>query len=192
MILAGFLGSGKTTLLLALAKQLLASSLKVAIIENEIGDIGIDGNYLNHEGLQVQELFGGCICCTLTLGLIETINNVEAVYKPDIILIEATGLARPGDLINTMRQYLNRIGSIKTITLVDAERYDLLRNTLAPLFEAQIETADIILLNKIDTVAENQREEITRELAAHCKQTTIVSTSLEHHKNIGHYLMSLL
>ena len=64
LIIAGFLGSGKTTLLLEVAQRLVAVPQKVAIIENEVGEIGIDGKYLHQEGLQVQELFGGCVCCT--------------------------------------------------------------------------------------------------------------------------------
>ena len=65
LIIAGFLGSGKTTLLLQVAERLAASSLRIAIIENEMGEVGVDGGYLGLEGLHVQELLGGCICCTL-------------------------------------------------------------------------------------------------------------------------------
>lgn len=75
IIISGFLGSGKTTLLLGMARSLVEASIRVAIIENEVGEIGIDGQYLRQEGLEVQELFGGCICCTLSAGLVPTLRK---------------------------------------------------------------------------------------------------------------------
>jgi G3E family GTPase len=167
IILAGFLGSGKTSLLLPLAKKMISQSSQVAIIENEIGEIGIDGSYLKQQGLQVQELFGGCICCTLTVGLIETVTQLQQQYKPDTILIESTGMARPGDLKNTLQQYASHIptlSEIEIITVVDAERYELLRNGLAPLFEAQIEAANLLLINKIDLVAKDQCDFLLKDI----------------------------
>ncbi len=196
MILAGFLGSGKTTLLLQIARTLIDRSLKVVIIENEIGEIGIDGSYLSSEGLQVQELFGGCICCTLTVGLVETISEIEALYNPDIILIESTGMARPDDLIKTIRQYKNHykkgINDIKTITVVDAERYEALRNTLAPLFEAQIEAADIVLLNKIDSVDKSRVDEIACDLKTIGNTSKVFSLSMVDNREVGHVLKEIL
>ena len=73
VLVAGFLGSGKTTLLEHIARQLTAAGRKIAIIENEAGEIGIDGNYLRQNGLEVQELYGGCICCTLSVDLVVTL-----------------------------------------------------------------------------------------------------------------------
>lgn len=150
--MAGFLGSGKTTILLPMAGALIEQSSKVVIIENEMGEIGIDGSYLAREGLQVQELFGGCICCTLSVGLVESIDKIEGLYHPEVIVVEATGIARPGDLKKTIFQYNKCIEKIDTVTVVDAQRYEVLRHALAPLFEAQIDAADIVVLNKIDTI----------------------------------------
>jgi len=154
LIISGFLGSGKTTLLLNIAKKLIADSLHIAIIENEIGDIGIDGNYLEQEGLTVQELFGGCICCTLSSGLIDTLRKVERLYHPDRIIIEATGAARPGDIVTTLHDPLCplSIDTIKVITVVDATRYEMLMEMMQPLMSAQIEHADIVAVNKIDVL----------------------------------------
>ncbi len=164
IIFSGFLGSGKTSVLLPLANQLTAQSKNVVIIENEIGDVGIDGSYLERDGLHVQELFGGCICCTLSVGLVDSISQIEDAYQPDTVIIEATGLARPEDLIQTIHQYVKRIDDIKTVTVVDAERYDVLRNTLTPLIEAQIQAADFLLLNKTDTVDRYREEGIVEDL----------------------------
>jgi G3E family GTPase len=181
IILAGFLGSGKTSLLLPLAKKLIAQSRQVAIIENEIGEIGIDGSYLSQQGLQVQELFGGCICCTLTVGLIETVTQLQQQYNPDTILIESTGMARPGDLKNTLRQYTSHIPTlteVEIITVVDAERYELLRNGLAPLFEAQIEAADLLLISKIDLVAQEQYDFLLEDIKNINNSTQLLSIAL--------------
>src|SRR5210317_1406548 len=98
LIIAGFLGSGKTTLLLQVAKHLAAASKRIAIIENEMGEVGVDGDYLTLEGLHVQELLGGCICCTLAAGLVGTLEKVERLFQPDLVILEATGSARPSDI----------------------------------------------------------------------------------------------
>ena len=82
LIIAGFLGSGRTTLLLEVARRLVAVPQKIAIIENEVGEIGIDGKYLHQKGLQVQELFGGCVCCTLSADLVSTLEKIEKLYQP--------------------------------------------------------------------------------------------------------------
>jgi len=103
LCIAGFLGSGKTTVLLELARTMTQSGLQLAIVENEIGDVGVDGGYVREAGLPVQELFGGCICCTLQTGLVETLRALELQYAPDWVVVEPTGLAAPGDLMKTVR-----------------------------------------------------------------------------------------
>ena len=83
LCIAGFLGSGKTTMLLRLARTMAEDGLRLAIVENEIGEIGVDGGYVREAGLPVRELFGGFICCTLQTGLVETLRTIEAEYDPD-------------------------------------------------------------------------------------------------------------
>ena len=165
LIIAGFLGSGKTTLLLRIVKQLSAGPQKIAIIENEIGEIGVDGEYLNLEGLQVQELFGGCICCTLSVGLLETLEDLDRLYQPDLVILEATGVARPGDIIDKVRKYQSRIQEIQVITLVDACRYEMLLEVMEPLVTGQIGAADIVAVNKIDKVAPEALDQIMQSVA---------------------------
>ena len=76
LLISGFLGSGKTTLMLAIIRKLMIKIQRLSIIENEIGELGIDGEYLQLEGLEVQELFGGCICCTLSVDLVSTLKKL--------------------------------------------------------------------------------------------------------------------
>ena len=102
LCIAGFLGSGKTTVLLEVARAMAEDGAQLAVIENEIGEVGIDGGYVREQGLPVQELFGGCICCTLQAGLVETLRAVESRYEPDWVIIEPTGLAAPGDILGVV------------------------------------------------------------------------------------------
>jgi G3E family GTPase len=152
LIIAGFLGSGKTTLLLEVAQRLVAVPQKIAIIENEVGEIGIDGKYLHEEGLQVQELFGGCICCTLSADLVSVLQKVEDLFKPAVTIIEPTGLASPGDVLTTVRSCAPIVTDIKLVVIVDATRYKMLYEMLTPLITTQIQLADIVVINKIDRV----------------------------------------
>jgi G3E family GTPase len=179
LIVAGFLGSGKTTLLLEIVKPLSAASQKIAIIENEIGDIGVDGEYLNLEGLQVQELFGGCICCTLSVGLLETLEELERLYQPDLVILETTGVARPGDIVDNVRKYKPGIQEIQVIALVDADRYEMLLEVMEPLVTSQIAAADIVAVNKIDKVTGGALNEIMESVANLNSHATITPVSAE-------------
>jgi G3E family GTPase len=150
LVVAGFLGSGKTTVLLDLAQRLTDDGFSLAIVENEIGEIGVDGEVVRRHGLPVRELFGGCICCTLQVGLVETLRAVEAEFAPDYAVVEPTGLAAPGDVVATVRELMPALERITTLTLVDAERWEMLWEVVEPLVSAQIEAADIVVVNKAD------------------------------------------
>jgi G3E family GTPase len=176
VLVAGFLGSGKTTLLEHIARQLTAAGRKIAIIENEAGEIGIDGNYLHQNGLEVQELYGGCICCTLSVDLVVTLQKVHRLFAPEVVLLEPTGLARPGDIIAAVGKNMPEVILYQVVVLVDAIRFEMLMSMLTPLLTAQIETADIVAINKIDEVDQAVLEPITeriRELNPHARILTI-------------------
>jgi G3E family GTPase len=180
IIIAGFLGSGKTTLLLSMARQLSSATEQLAIIENEIGEIGIDGQYLNHEGLQVQELLGGCICCTLSMGLIETLEKLNHLYQPALTIVEATGAAYPEAIVDTVRKCRFAVESVHVITLVDAGRFDMLLKMMTPLLSAQIRDADTVILNKIDQVAPEVVGQIRQDISELNTAAEIHAVSLEN------------
>jgi G3E family GTPase len=161
LIIAGFLGSGKTTLLLQVAKHLAAASQRITIIENEMGEVGVDGEYLTLEGLHVQELLGGCICCTLAAGLVGTLEKVQRLFQPNLVILEATGSARPSDITKNLRDYGKNLDAIQIITLVDPSRHEMLMEVMTPLVTAQIEAADIVAVNKLDQV---ERETVQRTI----------------------------
>jgi G3E family GTPase len=176
VLVAGFLGSGKTTLLEHIARQLTVAGRKIAIIENEAGEIGIDGNYLRQNGLEVQELYGGCICCTLSVDLVVTLQKVHRLFAPEVVLMEPTGLAWPGDIVAVARKNVSEVTLYQVVVLVDAVRFEMLMAMLTPLLTAQIEAADILAINKIDEVDQAVLESITeriRELNPHAQILTI-------------------
>lgn len=167
LILGGFLGSGKTTVLLQLARYLVDQSTsdsqnKVAIIENEIGQIGIDDKVLRNSGYTVTDIFSGCVCCSLSSDLISGIQEIEASTNPQWIIIEATGVAFPDKIAESLFASLGLESRI--VTLVDAKRWQRIRVPLNNLIEGQLKDADLILLNKTDLVGEDELAAIEAEL----------------------------
>jgi G3E family GTPase len=185
LLLSGFLGSGKTTLLLEIARRLAAGSEKIAIIENEVGEVGIDGQYLRREGLEVQEMFGGCICCTLSVDLITTLKKLEQSFKPERVILEATGIARPGDIVPTVRQYASLlVDQIQVLVLVDGPRYEMLLEVMNPLVTAQIGAADVVVINKIDEMDEAGIEGIRESVKELNDKARVVAISAEQQTNL--------
>jgi G3E family GTPase len=152
LCIAGFLGSGKTTILLEMARSLAEDGASLAVIENEIGEVGIDGGYVREQGLPVQELFGGCICCTLQVGLVETLRSVQDTYAPDWVIIEPTGLAAPGDILGLVVDHVSDLDIVRVLTIVDAARWPMLLEVVEPLVTSQLQTADVVAVNKVDEV----------------------------------------
>ena len=184
LLISGFLGSGKTTLLLQIARRLAAASQKVAIIENEVGEVGIDGQYLRREGLEVQEMFGGCVCCTLAVDLVTTLRKLEESVQPDRVILEATGVARPGDIVPTVRQYASMVDEIQVLVLVDGPRYEMLLEVMNPLVTAQIGAANVVAINKIDEMDEAGVDRIRRSVKDLNEKTRVVAISAEKQINL--------
>lgn len=179
IIIAGFLGSGKTTLLLQMAKLFSSASKKTAIIENELGEIGVDGDYLELEGLKVKQLLGGCICCTLSSGLVETLERLNLNFNPETVMIEATGAADPKDIASSLGLCRFAIQCIKVITLVDARRYEMLMKMMTPLLSSQITAADVIVINKTDSVESESVGHIIQDISGMNNHGYIIAGSLE-------------
>lgn len=152
LCISGFLGSGKTTILLQMAAARAHSDQSVAIVENEIGEIGVDGDVVSELGVPVRELFGGCVCCTLQAGFVETLHDVATEIAPDWVIIEPTGLAAPGDLVKAVRSWAPEVDDVLVLTVVDAARIGVLSEVAAPLIEAQIQAASVVAVNKVDQV----------------------------------------
>lgn len=168
LIVSGFLGAGKTTLILHLARAVTNDGRRVAILVNEIGEIGIDDQLMRRLGLSVWELYSGCICCTLSGDLVDTLHKLDSEYQPDLVIVEPTGIAEPGKIHQALRYYRGRpLESIRTISIIDPLRLPMMWEILTPLITDQIQGADILLINKADLArAEEiaQAEKIAREV----------------------------
>ena len=164
ILLSGFLGSGKTTLL----KQILswdADLTGTIVIVNEFGEVGVDGSLLKDSGSDVVELTSGCICCTLSADLQQSLEKIHKQFNPRRILIESSGLADPTAVTLVLGQ-----GSLsdymtlqKIITVLDADLWEA-RENFGALFFNQLELANVILLNKIDLLAEGQVASFLEEI----------------------------
>jgi G3E family GTPase len=182
--IAGFLGSGKTTAILSITKRLMEKGYKVSIIVNEIGDIAIDGKVMEVSGIKVKEVLGGCICCELAINLSQTIKIIMDEYKPDIVIIEPTGLASPSQIRESINM-LNKVNFKPIITLVDIQLMDEFLNDeqIRGIITRQIKDADVLAINKIDVVEDKlllSYEQILKSLNPSAKLVKISAL-----KNIG-------
>lgn len=161
----GFLGSGKTTFLIEVAKELNSRGLKVATIVNDVGHINVDRKCMEVHGINTREIAGGCICCEVQGTLTTTVTNIYMSYKPDVILVEPTGVAIPLGLKQAAAETVKRMPKVleqsPIVTFVDAMRIDKLMNNVRRLVETQIIEADAVLINKVDAVNEDRLRLVT-------------------------------
>ncbi|MBI2667444.1 GTP-binding protein [Candidatus Woesearchaeota archaeon] len=159
-IITGYLGSGKTTLLKHILKE---TKDKLAIIMNEFGEIAIDSKIIKGKNVNMKELAGGCVCCSLTGEFEAAINEIIQKIKPDSIIVETTGVAEPDAIIVDIEENISNVSLDGIVTIVDADamiRYPTLGHTGV----MQIEMADIILLNKTDLINNKQIKEIESKI----------------------------
>lgn len=161
----GFLGSGKTTFLIEVAKELNSRGLKVATIVNDVGHINVDRKCMEVHGIDTMEISGGCICCEVQGTLTTTVTNIYMSYRPDVILVEPTGVAIPLGLKQAAAETVKKMPRIleqsPIVTFVDAIRIDKLMNNVRRLVETQIIEADAVLINKVDAVNEERLHHVT-------------------------------
>jgi G3E family GTPase len=164
LLFTGFLGSGKTTVLLTLAEFLAKNEDpgKVVIIENEIGEVNVDGQLISGSSFETRDLTSGCICCTLSGELIATLQDIEETLAPNWILIEATGLAH--QTISDVIERAMPLSPPRSMVVVDSERWEELYEDIPFLLSAQIERADFIIINKIDSVGEDELKRIENDV----------------------------
>jgi G3E family GTPase len=150
LIFSGFLGSGKTTVIQKVIRSLTARGETVAIIENEIGKVGIDQEFLAEAGIKITPLFGGCVCCQISGDLLLATQKIRTEIDPDWIVVELTGLATLTKIIDLFARYGDPDLPILTVAVVDAARWEVLSKIAAPLTEQQLLGAKVVIVNKID------------------------------------------
>lgn len=154
IVIGGFLGSGKTTTVINLGKFLADKGHTVAIIVNEVGEIGIDGDLISKYGLETKEITNGCICCTLKISMKTTLIELRKSYNPDFVIIEPSGIAFP-NLIKKEIELMNLGVSVKVsplTTLIDGSRFKAIMKSVKTYAIRQIEDADILVINKVDLI----------------------------------------
>jgi G3E family GTPase len=163
LLFAGFLGSGKTTLILAVARQAAGVGRRLCVIVNEIGEVGIDGEVLRIGDLEVKEITSGCICCQIGVDLVRTLRELEERFRPDLVIVEASGIATPAGVRDVLEHYpVRTVTGIETITVVDATRFEALYQVLTSLIESQIVGADRVVITKADEATATELEETRR------------------------------
>ena len=181
-IFSGFLGAGKTTLIKKLIKEAYAGE-KLVLIENEFGEIGVDGGFMQEAGIAVNELNSGCICCSLVGDFAKALKQVDEQYSPDRILIEPSGVGKLSDVARAVERAGLADAKINSMTtVVDANKCKMYMKNFGEFFNDQIESAACIVFSHVDTVSPEKlarAEELVRE---HNANATIVTTDL---KGIG-------
>ena len=174
-IISGFLGAGKTTLI----KRLLADALKgekVVLIENEFGEIGIDGGFLKDSGIVVNEMNAGCICCSLVGDFGKALHDVVDQYSPDRILIEPSGVGKLSDVITAVQNAHLDVTLNSFVTVVDALKAKMYLKNFGEFFENQVAHAGAILLSRTAECPANRLEEVVGLLRGLNPHARIVTT----------------
>lgn len=179
IILGGFLGSGKTTLLLELGKYITAHSEKetpLAILENEIGEVDVDGAAVGQGGYAVKSLFAGCACCELLGALPDAVRGILDDFNPEVLIVEATGVAVPA----SMAQAISKIcPQVKVAVLADASRWKRIRLPLRQLLTSQLESAQIVLINKCDLADQETIEMVKEDVVSYSGVRPVVCMSAQ-------------
>lgn len=174
-IISGFLGAGKTTLI----KRLLADALageQVVLIENEFGEIGIDGGFLKEAGIVVNEMNAGCICCSLVGDFGQALKDVVAQYHPDRILIEPSGVGKLSDVISAVQNAHLDVQLNSFVTVVDALKARMYLKNFGEFFENQVAHAGAILLSRTAECPEKRLDEVVALLRGLNPNARIVTT----------------
>ncbi len=176
-IISGFLGAGKTTLI----KKLIAECFKgkqVVLIENEFGEIGIDGGFLKDAGINITEMNSGCICCSLVGDFGAALTEVVEKYHPDRIIIEPSGVGKLSDVAKAVQRIDESVGLVinALVTVVDGTKIKMYMKNFGEFYNNQIESAGTIVISRTQKLEEKKLDEVIAMLREHNKESDIVTT----------------
>lgn len=177
-IVSGFLGAGKTTLI----KKLLAEAYKgekLVLIENEFGEINIDGGFLKESGIQISEMSAGCICCSLVGDFNKALKDVEAQFHPDRILIEPSGVGKLSDVIVAVENTVKDVPEMKLnsfVTVADATKVKVYMKNFGEFYNNQVESAHTIVLSRTQNMKQDKLEACVAMIREHNKDAAVITT----------------
>ena len=175
-IYSGFLGAGKTTLIKKMIKEAYAGE-KLVLIENEFGEIGIDGGFLQDAGINITEMNSGCICCSLVGDFGKALTQVIAEYDPDRIVIEPSGVGKLSDVVAAVEKVTNENVTLgNTVAVVDAGKVKVYMKNFGEFYNNQVETAGTIILSRTDAIAQAKLDTAVELLREHNSEATLVTT----------------
>jgi len=180
-IISGFLGAGKTTLIKKLLEEAYAGE-KIVLIENEFGEISIDGGFLLGTGVQISEMSSGCICCSLVGDFGEALKDVQAKYSPDRIVIEPSGVGKLSDVIRAVEDVAAEDRELTLnsfITVADASKCKVYMKNFGEFFNNQVEHAGCIILSRTGRLSEEKIAAAVALLREHNAAATIITTPWE-------------
>lgn len=178
-IYSGFLGAGKTTLIKKMIREAYAGE-QIVLIENEFGEIGIDGGFMKDAGIQVNEMNSGCICCSLVGDFGKALKQVISEYHPDRILIEPSGVGKLSDVIGAVQRVATdevQLGCF--VTVADATKCKVYLKNFGEFYSNQIETASAIILSRTATISEEKLDTAISLLREHNEKAVIITTPWE-------------
>ena len=175
-IYSGFLGAGKTTLIKKMIAEGYAGQ-KLVLIENEFGEIGIDGGFLQDAGINITEMNSGCICCSLVGDFGKALKKVIAEYAPDRVIIEPSGVGKLSDVIGAVNKVTNADVTLGyTVAVVDASKVKVYMKNFGEFYNNQIETASTIILSRTDSISQFKLDNAVAMLREHNQVASIVTT----------------
>ncbi len=190
-IVSGFLGAGKTTFIQRLLDEALKTQ-KVVLIENEFGEIGIDGGFLKESGIEIREMNQGCICCSLVGDFEKSLTEVVNRYQPDRIIIEPSGVGKLSDIIGAVKTVSGKLDVVldAAVTVVDAKKAKLYSRNFGEFFNNQIQYAGTVVLSRTDIADDAKIEEAVKIVKEINPKATVITTPEE--KLTGEQLINII
>ena len=177
-IISGFLGAGKTTLIKKLLDTLVKDE-KVAIVENEYGEVGIDGDLLKDRRIEVKEINSGCICCTIKGDFKQNILDIISNYRPDRIIIEPSGVANFSQVLESIKEAnIEGLRINMKITMVDAQNVHMYMKNFGDFYRSQLVNANTVILTRVEKLSDKEITHVCNEIKTINNKAKIITTEL--------------
>lgn len=179
-IISGFLGAGKTTFIKKLLQEAIAGE-QVVLIENEFGEIGIDGGFLKDAGIEIREMNSGCICCSLVGDFGDSLKEVLTKYNPDRVIIEPSGVGKLSDVMKAVVDVASELDVVlnSAVTIVDAQKCKMYRKNFGEFFNNQIENAGTVVLSRTDIAPGDKIDQVVEIIRELNPKASVVTTPFD-------------